>query len=131
MQVFRKLEDAPPDLGKTVVSVGNFDGVHCAHQKVLKAVVQRAKETQTRAVAVTFEPHPTRILRPEAAPKLLTSLPEKLKLIEKAGIDAVLVLPFNRDLSLTPPRDFAEQVLVQRLNATEVHEGANFHFGHK
>src|SRR5207237_2511237 len=98
---------------------------------VLKAVAQRARETKARAVAVTFDPHPTRILRPEAAPKLLTPLAEKLKLIGETGIDAVLVLPFNRDLSLTPPRAFAERVLVQRLKATEVHEGANFHFGHK
>src|SRR5438105_7238450 len=131
MQVFRKLEDVAPDLGKTVVSVGNFDGVHCAHQKVLQAVVQRAKETHARSIAVTFEPHPTRILRPEVAPKLLTPLPEKLKLLQTAGIDAVLVLPFNRDLSVTKPRDFAEQILVWKLQAAEVHEGANFHFGHR
>jgi riboflavin kinase/FMN adenylyltransferase len=70
-------------------------------------------------------------LRPEAAPKLLTPLPQKLKLLESTGIDAVLVLPFNRDLSLTKPRDFAEQILVWKLQVAEVHEGANFHFGHR
>src|SRR4051812_46670312 len=131
MQVFYKLAEVPPDFGKTVLSVGNFDGVHCAHQKVMREVVRRARDTHSRAMAVTFEPHPTRILRPEVAPKLLTPLPEKLKLLEATGVDAVLVLPFNRDLSLTKPRDFAEQVLVWRLQATEVHEGANFHFGHR
>jgi riboflavin kinase / FMN adenylyltransferase len=131
MQVFRKISEVPPDLGKTVVSVGNFDGVHCAHQAVLKTVVARARELHARAVAITFEPHPTRILRPEAAPKLLTPLPQKLKLLESTGIDAVLVLPFNRDLSLTKPRDFAEHILVWKLQAAEVHEGANFHFGHR
>jgi riboflavin kinase/FMN adenylyltransferase len=131
MQVFRKLAEVPPDLGKTVASVGNFDGVHCAHQAVLKTVVARARELHARAVAITFEPHPTRILRPEAAPKLLTPLPQKLKLLESTGIDAVLMLPFNRDLSLTKPRDFAEQILVWKLQVAEVHEGANFHFGHR
>lgn len=131
MRIFRKLEEIPPDLGKTVVSVGNFDGVHCAHQSVLRAVVKRARESYASSIAVTFEPHPTRILRPEIAPRLLTPLAEKLHLLSGTGVDAVLVLPFSRDLSLTSPRDFAEQILVRRLQATEVHEGANFHFGHK
>src|ERR1700682_3504335 len=101
MQVFRKLDEIPPDFGKTVVSVGNFDGVHCAHQAVLKAVVQSARSSKARAMAVTFEPHPARILRPDGAPKLLTPLLEKLRLLGETGIDAVLVLPFDRDLSLT------------------------------
>jgi riboflavin kinase/FMN adenylyltransferase len=131
MQVFRKLAEVPPDFGRTVVSVGNFDGVHRAHQKVLKTVVARAKELNARSLAVTFEPHPTRILRPDVSPKLLSPLTEKLKLLEKTGIDATLVLPFNRDLSVTKPRDFAEQVLVWKVQALEVHEGANFHFGHR
>lgn len=131
MQVFRKLEDLPADFGKTVLSVGNFDGVHCAHQTVLRAVVESARKQNARAMAVTFDPHPTRILRPEAAPKLLTPLPEKLRLLRETHIDATLVLPFNRDLSLTTPRGFAERVLVGRLHAIEVREGANFHFGHR
>ena len=131
MKIFRKLEDVPPDFGKTVLSVGNFDGVHCAHQKVLRTVVKRAREIEAQALAVTFEPHPTKILRPEVAPRLLTPLAEKLVLLAETGLDAALVLPFNRDLSLTPPREFADEVLVERLKAVEVHEGANFHFGHK
>jgi riboflavin kinase / FMN adenylyltransferase len=131
MRFFGKLEDVPSDLGKTVVSVGNFDGVHCAHQAVLREVVKSARKSDAIAIAVTFDPHPTRILRPEAAPKLLTPLEEKLHLLEATGIDATLVLPFNRDLSITPPRDFAEDILLRKLNAIEVHEGANFHFGHK
>ena len=131
MRVFRALGDLPADLGKTVLSVGNFDGVHCAHQAVLREVVNSAGKARATAMAVTFEPHPTRILRPEAAPKLLTPLAEKLGLLETTGIDATLVLPFTRDLSLTKPRDFAQHTLVEKLHAIEVHEGANFHFGHK
>lgn len=131
MKVFRHLEEIPPDFGATVVSVGNFDGVHRAHQVVLKAVVRRARERGMRSLAVTFEPHPTHILRPEFAPKLLTPLPIKLKLLAQEGLDAVLVLTFDRDLSLTPPRDFAGEILAGRLQAREIHEGYNFHFGHK
>lgn len=131
MEIFRKLDDVPASFGDTVLSAGNFDGVHRAHQHVLRKVVTRARERGLRSLAVTFEPHPMRILRPDVAPRLLTPLPLKLKLLAAQGLDAVLVLPFTRDLSLTPPRDFAEQILSRRLRAKEIHEGANFHFGHR
>jgi len=131
MKVFRHLEEAPADFGPAVISVGNFDGVHRGHQAVLAQVVRRANEQGARSLAVTFEPHPTRILRPDVAPRLITPLPRKLELLAATGLEATLVLPFSRDLSLTPPRKFAEEILGKRLRALEVHEGANFHFGHK
>jgi len=131
MQVFRKLDEVPAQLGPTIVSVGNFDGVHIAHQAVVRHMVERAHAIGGRAVVVTFEPHPLRILRPDSAPKLLSPLEVKLKLLEQTGVDAVLVLPFARDLSLMSAHDFARQVLVDVLHAREVHEGYNFHFGHK
>lgn len=131
MKLFRTLDEVPVGFGPTVVSVGNFDGVHVAHQAVLRQVVVRARTTGAKSLAVTFEPHPTRILRPESAPKLITPLAQKIRWIEAAGLDALLVLPFSRDLSLTPPREFAQEVLAKRLGAVEVHEGANFHFGHR
>ena len=131
MQVFHKLEDAPAQLGPTVVSVGNFDGVHVAHQAVVRHMAERAHAIGGKAVAVTFDPHPLRILRPDVAPRLLTPLEVKLQLLEQTGVDAVLVLPFTRDLSLMSAHDFARQVLVDALHAREVHEGYNFHFGHK
>jgi riboflavin kinase/FMN adenylyltransferase len=131
MQVFHKLEDVPPDFGPSLVSVGNFDGVHRAHSHVLGEIVARARAGDGKAVAVTFEPHPTRILKPEAGLKLLTPTPEKLRWLEGTGIDAVLVLPFGRDLSLMTPRQFAERILKKKLHAREVHEGFNFRFGHK
>jgi riboflavin kinase/FMN adenylyltransferase len=80
---------------------------------------------------VTFEPHPSRILRPDQNFKLLTPLPEKLRLLEATRVDAVLLLPFSRDLSLMTPHRFAHEILKKRLHAREVHEGYNFHFGHK
>jgi len=131
MDIFHKLDDIPADYGPTLVSVGNFDGVHRAHAAVLREIVSRARERGAKAVAVTFEPHPARILRPESRMKLLTPTPEKLRLLASTGVDAVLLLPFGRDLSLLTPRQFAERILKKKLHAREVHEGYNFRFGHK
>ena len=82
MLTFHKLDEVPPDFGPTIVSVGNFDGVHRAHRHVLDQISQRAKTANAKSVAVTFDPHPTRILRPGDNLKLLTPLPEKLRLLE-------------------------------------------------
>ncbi len=131
MHVFHKLEDVPADFGPTLVSIGNFDGVHRAHRHVLKEIVDRARQEGAKAMAVTFEPHPVRILKPDSGFKLITPTPEKLRLLEASGLDAVLLLPFGRDLSLMTPRHFAEKILSKQLHAREVHEGYNFHFGHK
>jgi riboflavin kinase / FMN adenylyltransferase len=131
MQIFHKLEDIPADFGPSVVSVGNFDGVHRAHVRVLNEIVTRAKQRRAHSVAVTFEPHPMRILRRDAGLKLLTPAPEKIRLLENTGIDAVALIPFTRDLSLMSPREFVKLILCERLRALEVHEGYNFRFGHK
>jgi riboflavin kinase/FMN adenylyltransferase len=131
MQTFHKFADVPADFGPTLVSVGNFDGVHRAHRHVLAEIVQRAKAEGAKSVAITFEPHPIRILRPDNTLKLLTPTPEKLRLLASTGVDAVLLLPFTRDLSLMTPHQFAHEILKKRLHAREVHEGYNFHFGHK
>jgi riboflavin kinase / FMN adenylyltransferase len=131
MRLFHKLEDVPAGFGPSQVSVGNFDGVHRAHAHVLGEIVRCARQTGAKAVAVTFEPHPSRILRPDSGLKLLSPLPEKLRLLEATGVDAVLILPFGRDLSLMTPRQFVERILKKKLHAQEVHEGYNFRFGHK
>src|SRR5271154_5623314 len=131
MHIFHALDDVPADFGPTLVSVGNFDGLHRAHAHVLREIVTRARGSRATAVAVTFEPHPARILRPESTLKLLTPTAEKLRLLESTGVDAALLLPFGRDLSLMTPRQFAERILKKKLHAREVHEGFNFRFGHK
>ena len=131
MDIFRELDEVPDAFGPSFACVGNFDGVHRAHAAVLQEIVRRARDTGGKAVAVTFEPHPTRILRPDSGLKLLTPTPQKLRLLQQAGVDATLLLPFGRDMSLLTPREFAEQILHQRLRAREVHEGYNFRFGHK
>jgi riboflavin kinase / FMN adenylyltransferase len=131
MRIFRSVEEVPADFGPTIASVGNFDGVHCGHQHVIRELVRRARETGSKAVAVTFEPHPLRILRPDAAPRLITPQKKKEALLAETGLDALLSLPFTRDFSMTTAEDFARNILSGRLRAREVHEGENFHFGHK
>ena len=131
MQVFRNLAEIPAGFGPSLVSVGNFDGVHLAHLRVLDEIVGRARKRNAKSVVVTFEPHPMRILRPDSGLKLLTPTAERLRLLEKTGIDAVLLLPFTRDVSLMSPQEFVKQIVCERLHAVEVHEGYNFHFGHK
>jgi riboflavin kinase / FMN adenylyltransferase len=131
MQIFHKFDEIPADFGPSLVSVGNFDGVHRAHVRVLDEIVARSRQRHARSVAVTFDPHPMRILRPDAGLKLLTPGSEKIRLLEQTGIDAVAVIPFTRDLSLMSPREFVKLIICDRLHAIEVHEGYNFRFGHK
>src|SRR3954471_16958846 len=131
MKVFRHIDELPADFGPTVVSVGNFDGAHRAHRAVLEAIVKRALALNAKSLAVTFEPHPARILRPEAAPKLITPMSQKIAMIEASRVDGLAILDFNRDLSLMSPRDFAHNILKTKLRAIEVHEGFNFRFGHR
>jgi len=131
MQIFHNLEEIPPDFGPSLVSVGNFDGVHRAHVRVLEEIVARAEERRAKSVAVTFEPHPMRMLRPEASVKLLTPASQKLRLLEQTGLDAAVVIPFTRELSRMSPGEFVERILSGKLQTLEAHEGYNFRFGHK
>ncbi len=131
MEIFYKLDDIPPDFGPSLVSVGNFDGVHRAHLRVLDELVSRSKQKHARSVAVSFEPHPMRMLRPDAKLKLLTPILEKIRLLGNTGIDALVLIPFTRDLSLMSPSEFVKAILCDRLHAIQVHEGYNFRFGHK
>src|SRR5262245_13902363 len=126
MRIFRSLEEIPADFGQTIVTVGNFDGIHRGHQHVLNEVVRRAKETGSRAESVTFEPHPLRILRPDVMPRLITPLVQKEALLAASGLDALLEIPFTRDFSMTTAEDFARNILAGKLHAREVHEGDNF-----
>ena len=131
MQVFRNLEEIPQNFGATIASVGNFDGVHRAHQLVLQRIVARAGELKAKSIAVTFEPHPVAVLRPEAAPRLLTPTECKLELLAQSGVEAALIIPFTQEFSYMTAPEFAAHVLRDRLRAREVHEGANFRFGNR
>jgi riboflavin kinase/FMN adenylyltransferase len=129
--VIESLEEIPRDFGPTVISVGNYDGIHLAHQHLIRSICERAKELDARSVVVTFDPHPTRILMPHGGPPLITTMERKLELLRESGLDMVVVLPFNRDVSMMPAFEFAEEILFNRLHAIEMHEGFNFRFGHR
>jgi riboflavin kinase/FMN adenylyltransferase len=129
MQVFRSVEEIPPGYGPSVVTIGNFDGVHRGHRAVIAQVIERAHALQARSIAVTFDPHPVRMLHPEVPLQLITPLDEKLALLGQTGIDVVLVLPFTHALSRLTPQEFAQKILSGALGAVEVQEGENFRFG--
>jgi riboflavin kinase/FMN adenylyltransferase len=129
---WRSLDDVPADLGRTVVTIGNFDGVHLGHQHVIRRSVDVARECGLdRVVAVTFDPHPMAVLRPEHAPPTLTTIETRVRLLADAGVDAVLVLPFSRDVAAWSPEQFVRTVLVDALHAGAVVVGANFRFGNR
>jgi riboflavin kinase/FMN adenylyltransferase len=129
MQIFRSLDAIPASIARTVTAVGNFDGVHRGHQVILTRVRERARLLDAHSVALLFDPHPVRLLRPELAPKLITPLPQRLDLLAQTGLDAAVVVEFTEEFSSLSPPDFADQVLAQSLRAVEVHEGDNFRFG--
>jgi riboflavin kinase/FMN adenylyltransferase len=126
------LDAVPADLGRTVVTLGTFDGVHVGHRAVLSRLVRRAHEhPAVPAVAITFDPHPVQVLFPERAPELITSLEQRLELLAEAGVEAVLVLEFTHELAQWSPQRFVEDVLVGRLQARTVVVGADTRFGHR
>ncbi len=125
------LTDVPPDLGASVVTLGNFDGVHSGHKAVLSRVVQRAREQDAVAVAITFDPHPAHVLFPDRAPALITGLHQRLELMAAVGLDATLVMEFTRELSQWSPQEFVVRVLVQTLHVRTIVVGADTRFGHR
>ena len=114
-----KLDEAKPRPRK--VAVGEFDGVHLGHREVI-----RGSDT-----VLTFDPHPLQVVRPEAAPKLLTGLDQKAELIGALGVDELVVIPFNEEFAAQSPQEFIDDVLVGRLGAERVSVGENFRFGHR
>jgi riboflavin kinase / FMN adenylyltransferase len=131
VRVFRSLAEVPAGFGPAAVAVGNFDGVHLGHREILAAVAADARAIGGRGVAVTFDPHPEQVLRPDRAPALITPIGERLRLLAQTGIDAVLVLPFDAALASLTPREFVERILVAALGVRSIHEGATFRFGHR
>ena len=130
MQIWRSFDDVPADLGRTVVTIGNFDGVHLGHRHVLDQARATAGDLGVdTVVVVSFDPHPMAVLRPEHAPPILASIETRARLREEAGIDAVLVIPFDRDIAGWSPEEFIDRALVGTLHARAVVVGANFRFG--
>lgn len=129
MRILRDLPSFPPELRPSVAALGAFDGIHLAHAKILDTAVERARALGVPAVACTFDPHPTAVLRPERAPAPIATLEENLACIAERGLDATLVIPFTREFSRIEAEAFVDQVLVRTLGAREVVVGFNHTFG--
>lgn len=123
------LSEVPPDWGRSVVTLGNFDGVHVGHQHVLATVCRQARGRGARAVAVTFDPHPVAVLHPERAPVLVMSLQERLDAIAATGVEAVLVTEFTRELARQTPEEYVRGTFVEGLSACAVVVGKDTRFG--
>lgn len=129
MEIVVGLESLEKPYPNTVLTIGNYDGVHLGHQKILSAVLKKAAEIGGTSMVMTFEPHPVKVISPEKNIKLLTTTEEKARLIEEMGIDVLLLINFNREFSSMLPTDFIRDVLVGRLNVREVIVGEHYTFG--
>jgi riboflavin kinase/FMN adenylyltransferase len=114
-----------------VLALGTFDGLHLGHQQVIGAAVGQARASGGRSVAVTFEPHPLEVLRPDTVPVLLTTLEERLSLLSGLGVDVALVLPFDLTFSRTPAQVWLDEILAQRLCARAIFAGSSYTFGYR
>ena len=131
MRVWHSLDEVPADLGRTVVAIGNFDGVHLGHQHVIRRAREVADADGLRVVVVTFDPHPMAVLRPDHAPSTLTDLDARCRLLVQAGADDVFVIRFSREIAAWSPEEFIQRILVDGLHARRVVVGANFRFGNR
>ena len=131
MQRWRGLEATPGDLGRTVVTIGMYDGVHRGHQSLIGAAVERARSMGRPCLLLTFDPHPAEVIRPGSHPAILTSLDRKAELVADLGVDAMCVLPFTPDFMRLSSETFTHTVLVERLHAAQVVVGENFTYGHR
>src|SRR5580704_16099810 len=129
MKVYHSPIEVPGDFGPSVVTIGNFDGVHIGHREIMRSVVRIAKEQGLTPVVLTFDPHPARVLAPDRAPKLITTVAQRLRRLEEEGIDAALLLPFSLKFAALSPEEFVEQILVHTLKARCVLVGEDFRFG--
>ncbi len=129
MQRWEDPAQIPDGFGPSVVTLGNFDGVHRGHRGVLTTVLQQARARGAHAVAVTFDPHPVAVLHPERAPELITTAEHRAQLLEDCGLDALLTMEFTRELASWTPEEFVSRVFVERLGAVAVVVGADTRFG--
>ena len=131
MEILHSLDQAAAKDGPSVVTIGSFDGIHLAHQELLRRIRRMAAEKHAASVAITFHPHPIEVLRPERAPKLITPLPVKIELMAQCGIDRLLILPFTLSFAHWSPEKFVEEVMSKALHAKAVIIGENFCFGYQ
>lgn len=140
MKIFRSAAEVPaqsglsgsgPGFGPSVVTIGNFDGVHSGHRQIMRRVATIARELGLEATVLTFDPHPARILAPERAPKLIMTVDQRIRALDAEGMDAVLLLPFSLEFARLTPEEFASRILARTLRARVVLVGEDFRFGYK
>lgn len=129
MRAFRSLSEVPADFGPSVLAIGNFDGVHAGHRVILRRVAAIARERGLTPAVLTFDPHPARVLAPERAPKLISTIAQRLRRMESEGVEAAMLLAFSRELARLSPEEFARTVLAEKLHARVVIIGEDFRFG--
>jgi riboflavin kinase/FMN adenylyltransferase len=129
MEIIRGLEALKESYPNTVMTIGNFDGLHLGHQKILLTVIKKSEEMRGTSMVVTFDPHPMKVLAPEREIKLLTTPRERERLLEAMRIKVLLCINFNKEFAHLPPDDFVEDVLVEKIDAKAVIVGQNYAFG--
>ncbi len=128
--MYISLNDLPEALAQgSAVTIGNFDGLHLGHQRLIEQTVNKAQTAGLRSVVITFEPHPLRVMLGDAAPPLLMPLARKFACIKSLGVDYILVLPFTREIATTTPEDFVQNILVQALRTRHLFVGYDYAFG--
>jgi riboflavin kinase/FMN adenylyltransferase len=128
VQIYQSLEEIPAPFEKSYVTIGNFDGVHLGHQVLFSEVVSKAYRNKGTSIAITFEPHPLKIVRPDRGIKLISTYEQKLELIELANIQVLIVLPFSKEFATTPAEEFVDRLLA-RIGITELVVGYDYAFG--
>jgi len=131
VRVYRSLAEVPADFGPCAITIGNFDGVHAGHRRILRRLNDLARAHGWKPSVLTFDPHPTRVVAPERAPQLMTLPERRVALMAEEGVEQVLILPFDRQVALLSPDQFVRNLLVERLGARAVLVGDNFRFGHR
>jgi riboflavin kinase / FMN adenylyltransferase len=131
MKIFRSAAEVPADFGPSVVTIGNFDGVHLGHRQIMQRVVALARQKKCTPTVLTFDPHPARVLAPDRAPKLLMTMDQRLRSMRAMGIEAVFALPFSLEFARLTPEEFADQILARTLKSRVVLVGEDFRFGYR
>jgi riboflavin kinase / FMN adenylyltransferase len=130
MQILKNSRDAKAlGLKNPVITIGNFDGVHLGHQKILKKTIQRARALDGVSAVYTFHPHPLKVVRPEAEPLRITTLEEKIRLLDAIGIDYLICEHFTRQFAAQPPEEFIKNIIVDRIHPREIIIGHDYAFG--
>lgn len=129
IRIFRSLEEARPVFGPSALTIGNFDGVHAGHRRILRRVSEIARENGWNPSVLTFDPHPAKIVAPTRAPRLMTTPEQRCRFMEQEGIRQVLILPFTSEIARMTPEEFVREILAQALKVKAVVVGENFRFG--